>query len=1291
MKNVKYLKRILTALLVYGMIFNTLSNNIHVIATNTETLQQNAEGSDTAERNEEAAVAVVEETTVDAAEEAAVEDEEADVAEEQNLSSAAVEAETLPAEADGNDDAAVLNHADTPVAENDSPQTNAAREQGTDSFNSSITFSTPQYQYFGGEIITIYNNISVSGNQTTLEEGAYTVITLPKDEFQKPKESDVSTSFDNFKDLEIIETADSYQIITTYKTTYGGYTGGTPVKVNLLPRETVNLSEHKITQEFFDKDGNQLTPSSELTVEGKARLETLGNNSYSTVRLQSQVDENYVIRPGTEATFTVGYSSPSSNQNDPRDRRVYATIPEGTRVKEGTGWSYEEATSRYYKDVARNSWTSPSITLDLGGIDMSDYDSSDNPKRFQVHFTTQPVVDGVVQTDLGPYAATSTRSYYILKEEPVPSNPGAYQYLYNYVYNKTIDQDYQPVSGGVDPKGSWHFGSGYYSDRNLTYISYNEELLDSQRIRYSHNNLTTYNIYNDKGDQATRELSFISSKIQVSPYTSPKEVRLMITLSNSDDIATLRAMMQGTKAYGISSDGTKTLISDNVPIVAYDKYSVSHTSDGWQSFSGGDSFEYIFFEYPETLKFVGKEQIDKFFRSIWSEVVADIRPSAYTTLVEKLNREEAPIINFKADYATTEVNGKYVVNTGEEATEHKASVSDSTRDEFRMQYEEIVRLNSVSVTNGSQFFTDDTVATRLAYTQNRYGNFSDATEPENAHIYYLVPDGLEPVEDENVFSSIEVIRGYRTGYNLVVAKPKTTSIPETTEAINGSAHNYFELNFTATNRLETGTYTIYSCLSIDNNKIGVDENGDQYGILQRDTPTGVWSDIQTNANNRPDNKTKFTNFGSTSFTIYPPLVLSSIKQVKLSSEPDSKYASSLGDQATIGTAIDYRWLLKNNSTKEIETLEIIDILPHDGDSAIVPNDDGVYLPRGSKFKTPLISVDANSKFDFYYSTDPVKNTLAENAAANWVASVADMSEVTMIKAVLKDGMKIAVGETAAIVTHNLMENNDKIQDREKAYNSFALSLNEGNSFVESLKVEAQVNYPKRDVLIEKSDLRDPSRKLYNAVFALYEEGAGENGSDLLIMENIKTNHDGIATISNLLVGKEYYLIETQAPNGFAPSDEKIRFTVQEKTADNHEQIISITNDVYRTSVSVTKQWVGPAAESVTIRLMNGTAEVDSQVLSDENNWQHTFENLEKYDVDGQEIQYSVQEVPVEGYTSSISSEAANEFTVTNTKNVLPSAPETGDDTNIVLFTVMFGVSVVLCIMLLLIIKKRNRK
>ncbi|MBC2577827.1 Cna B-type domain-containing protein, partial [Peptostreptococcus russellii] len=48
-------------------------------------------------------------------------------------------------------------------------------------------------------------------------------------------------------------------------------------------------------------------------------------------------------------------------------------------------------------------------------------------------------------------------------------------------------------------------------------------------------------------------------------------------------------------------------------------------------------------------------------------------------------------------------------------------------------------------------------------------------------------------------------------------------------------------------------------------------------------------------------------------------------------------------------------------------------------------------------------------------------------------------------------------------------------------------------------------------------------------------------------------------------------------------------------------------------------------------------------------WQYTFEDLPKYDVEGKEISYDVEEVEQEGYSTRKSGSVENGFVITNTK------------------------------------------
>ncbi len=657
----------------------------------------------------------------------------------------------------------------------------------TDYYDSSINLAPGTSDaYYGGEIITVYDNISVSGNNTVVPEGAYTIVSLPKASFQKPWESEVSTSFDNFKNLEIKETDTDYQIILTYKTLYGGYNGGTPIRVNLLPGQVVNKSQHTITQQFFNKDGKQLTKDSTQIVKAKAEIESIYSNYWSNSRLINEVDSNFVIKEGTFYDFYPGYHSISSNKNDPRDRRLYATIPEGCKVKENTGWTYEPETNRYYKDISRSNFTSYTdrkITLDLGGIDLSNYDASNKAKRFEVDFSVQPVVNGIVQTDLGPYTTYAARSFYILKE---PKPTGASLTWSNKKFEKIIDKDYHSIDGSTYESTS---------DYKYTTISYNKDYLYTHRMRYTLKNIDYWSLSNaNTEDEEIRELTIRDSRVDISPYVEPHQIRLMVIGLKDEDAKWMKEQLTGTKAYGITSSGQKVLISDNVPIHIDSSYSNSFDGEDWQTISNTENYTKVEFVYPNggvTLK--GKDQIERCKYAIYSDVIGRVKESTYETLKGYIDAHQPASLAGPFEYGNTSIASKYYKFAEDTELTSKADTRRPswTYDYIRLQMEKIINYSSLYITNGSQFFTNDTISTQEAYRHSRIGNFSEATQPENLNVYYLVPDGLEPVEDTSEFESIEVVRGYKDGMNLVIARPKSVTIPKLDGTLERGTENWF--------------------------------------------------------------------------------------------------------------------------------------------------------------------------------------------------------------------------------------------------------------------------------------------------------------------------------------------------------------------------------------------------------------------------------------------------------------------------------------------------------------------
>ena len=127
---------------------------------------------------------------------------------------------------------------------------------------------------------------------------------------------------------------------------------------------------------------------------------------------------------------------------------------------------------------------------------------------------------------------------------------------------------------------------------------------------------------------------------------------------------------------------------------------------------------------------------------------------------------------------------------------------------------------------------------------------------------------------------------------------------------------------------------------------------------------------------------------------------------------------------------------------------------------------------------------------------------------------------------------------------------------------------------------------------------------------------------------------------------------------------EINYTLKEKAQKGYSSVVTgtsergftVTNTITgKTSVGVTKKWIGNAAESVTVNLMADGKKVESQVLNEGNEWQYTFSNLEKYK-DGKEINYTVEETPIDGYKSEITGNMNSGFVIKNINTEKISIP-----------------------------------
>ncbi|MBR3158068.1 MAG: Cna B-type domain-containing protein, partial [Atopobiaceae bacterium] len=102
---------------------------------------------------------------------------------------------------------------------------------------------------------------------------------------------------------------------------------------------------------------------------------------------------------------------------------------------------------------------------------------------------------------------------------------------------------------------------------------------------------------------------------------------------------------------------------------------------------------------------------------------------------------------------------------------------------------------------------------------------------------------------------------------------------------------------------------------------------------------------------------------------------------------------------------------------------------------------------------------------------------------------------------------------------------------------------------------------------------------------------------------------------------------------------------------------TITNKhVVKTTVSGQKQWADDASkatstrpESITVNLLQNDAKIDSASVKPNENgeWLFSFEDLDKYDENGEPYTYTVTEDEVKGYTPTVASDATRGFVITN--------------------------------------------
>lgn len=125
----------------------------------------------------------------------------------------------------------------------------------------------------------------------------------------------------------------------------------------------------------------------------------------------------------------------------------------------------------------------------------------------------------------------------------------------------------------------------------------------------------------------------------------------------------------------------------------------------------------------------------------------------------------------------------------------------------------------------------------------------------------------------------------------------------------------------------------------------------------------------------------------------------------------------------------------------------------------------------------------------------------------------------------------------------------------------------------------------------------------------------------------------------------------------------IDYTIREVPVEGYRSILTgdmhygftLTNELKgeKINIPVRKVWEGKKGAFANVSLYADGEIVYTVSLSDENNWEYIFEDLDRYDANGREIVYTIVEASIEGYESRIEGDQDRGFVVTNKSKESP--------------------------------------
>ena len=136
-----------------------------------------------------------------------------------------------------------------------------------------------------------------------------------------------------------------------------------------------------------------------------------------------------------------------------------------------------------------------------------------------------------------------------------------------------------------------------------------------------------------------------------------------------------------------------------------------------------------------------------------------------------------------------------------------------------------------------------------------------------------------------------------------------------------------------------------------------------------------------------------------------------------------------------------------------------------------------------------------------------------------------------------------------------------------------------------------------------------------------------------------------------------WLVTEKEPSGYTVKTELrgITFVITNTYSPDTPIGETITRKVHK--VWDDKGYENKRPQYITVTLLKNGEEYDTQQISAAGNWEYTWADLPRYDVDGKEIKWSIREGYISGYVVNVT-QNGNSFVLTNSVNK-DKLPQTG--------------------------------